>query len=191
MPNSLPKPLRRQREVLYLPEAGHSAVLGTAGSGKTTLALYRAAYLSAPGMPHSGPTLLLTFNRALVTYLTYLKPPEFRNVVIENYHKFARGYLNSIGKMESDSICDPKLRNSLIGEALSNVAQRYKKSRFFDRPLPFFQDEIKWILSHGITTKEQYIDVERVGRARTKLARNFRGGGTPYHLCKSKSAKFE
>ena len=31
MPKSLPKPLRKQREVLYLPVTGHSAVLGTAG----------------------------------------------------------------------------------------------------------------------------------------------------------------
>ena len=98
MPNALPKPRRKQREVLYMPVKGHSAVLGTAGSGKTTLALYRAAYLSAPGMLHCGKTLLLTYNRALVTYLNHLKPPEFRNVRVENYHKFARGYLIPGGK---------------------------------------------------------------------------------------------
>jgi superfamily I DNA/RNA helicase len=175
MPNALPKPLRKQREVLYLPATGHSAVLGTAGSGKTTLALYRAAYLSAPGMPHSGQTLLLTFNRALVTYLNHLNPPEFRNVKIENYHKFARGYLNSIGKMGSNSICDPDLRCLLISESLSKVAQHYERSKFFDRPLTFFQDEIAWILSHGIETKEEYEAVKRVGRVGTNLARKLRG----------------
>ncbi len=51
-----------------MPVTGHSAVLGTAGRGKTTLALYRAAYLSEPSMPHSGRTLLLTFNKALMTF---------------------------------------------------------------------------------------------------------------------------
>ena len=158
-----------------MPVKGHSAVLGTAGSGKTTLALYRAAYLSAPGMLHSGQTLLLTYNRALVTYLNHLKPPEFRNVRVENYHKFARGYLNSMGRMRSDSICDPDLRRSLICEALSNVKQRSKKSRFFDRHLTFFLDEIAWILSHGIETEEQYIAVDRVGRIGTNLARKLRG----------------
>ena len=158
-----------------MPVKGHSAVLGTAGSGKTTLALYRAAYLSAPGMLHSGKTLLLTYNRALVTYLNHLRPPEFRNVRIENYHKFARGYLNSMGKMDSNSICDPDLRRSLICEALSNVKQRSKQSRFFDRHLTFFLDEIAWILSHGIETEEQYIAVDRVGRIGTNLARNLRG----------------
>ncbi len=105
MANKLPKPMEKQREVLYMPATGHSAVLGTAGSGKTTLALYRTAYLSAAEMPHSGRTLLLTFNRALVTYLEYLKPDELRNVQIENYHTFARGYLNSRGKMSYDCIC--------------------------------------------------------------------------------------
>lgn len=158
-----------------MPVKGHSAVLGTAGSGKTTLALYRAAYLSAPGMLHSGQTLLLTYNRALVTYLNHLKPPEFRNVRVENYHKFARGYLNSMGRMRSDSICDPDLRRLLICEALSNVKQRSKKSRFFDRHLTFFLDEIAWILSHGIETEEQYIAVDRVGRIGTNLARKLRG----------------
>lgn len=175
MKKSLPKPIKKQREVLYLPSTGHSAVLGTAGSGKTTLALYRAAYLSAEGMPHYGRTLLLTFNQTLVTYLNHLKPTELRNVVIETYHKFARGYLNSRGKMGYNSICDPDLRRSLIRTAITKVTERYEKSKFFDRPLAFFMDEIEWILSHGIETEEQYKAVERVGRVGTNLARKLRG----------------
>ena len=175
MHEKLPIPLRRQREVLYLPETRHAAVLGTAGSGKTTLALYRAAYLSAAEMSHSGPTLLLTFNRALVAYLDYLKPPELRNVTIETYHKFARGYLNSKGKMGRDCICKPELRSLLISKAIDKVKQRYKKLKFFDRPPAFFQDEISWILSHGIETEEQYKGAKRVGRAGTSLAQQYRG----------------
>lgn len=158
-----------------MPASGHSAVLGTAGSGKTTLALYRAAYLSAADMPHSGRTLLLTFNQALVTYLNHLKPPELRDVVIETYHKFARGYLNSRGKMGYNLICDPDLRRSLISQAIANVTERYEKSKFFDRPLAFFMDEIEWILSHGIENEEQYKEDERVGRVGTNLARKLRG----------------
>ena len=87
-----------------MPATGHSVVLGTAGSGKTTLALYRAAYLSKPSMPHSGKTLLLTFNTTLVAYLKYLKPRELKDVQIETYHKFARGYLNARNKMGPNRI---------------------------------------------------------------------------------------
>ena len=43
---SLPRPIGRQREVLYLPADGYTVVLGTAGSGKTTLAILRSLYLS-------------------------------------------------------------------------------------------------------------------------------------------------
>jgi DNA helicase IV len=64
----LPKPIGRQKDVLALPGQGHTVVLGTAGSGKTTLAILRAAFLSDPATDHAGKTLLVTFNKALVTY---------------------------------------------------------------------------------------------------------------------------
>ena len=172
---NLPKPLKKQREVLYMPVTGHAVVLGTAGSGKTTLALYRAAYLAASEMSHGGRTLLLTFNRALVTYLKYLKPNEFRNVQIENYHKFARGYLNACGKMSNNCICsDPDERQRYITQALKNIEANDKPSKFFKRPIQFFMDEIGWVLSHGITEVDEYIKIERVGRIGTNLSRKLR-----------------
>ncbi len=175
MARNLPKPLKKQREVLYMPVAGHAAVLGTAGSGKTTLALYRAAYLSDSRMPHGGRTLLLTFNKALVTYLNYLKPNELINVHIENYHIFARGYLNACGKMSFNCICsDSDERQRYISRSLKNIEEKYEPSKFFKRPIQFFMDEIKWILSHGITDGDEYVKLERVGRIGTNLARKLR-----------------
>ena len=108
----LPQPIGRQKEVLYLPAQGHIAVLGTAGSGKTTLAILRAAYLADSETDHSGPTLLVTFNRALVTYLKHLASKELRNVTVEHYHKFARGYLNSREKMEDNVIVGPEVNRA-------------------------------------------------------------------------------
>ncbi len=174
MPKRLPLPLKKQREVLYMPEKGHSAVLGTAGSGKTTLAIYRAAYLSATHMLHGGKTLLLTFNKALVTYLKYLKPSEFTNVTIENYHTFARGYLNVRGKMAFNCICTPEQRERYITQAVEEVEARHGTSKFFKRPFQFFGDEIRWILSHGIGDVEAYVKAERIGRIGTNLARRSR-----------------
>ena len=72
MATSLPRPIGRQREVLYLPADGHTVVLGTAGSGKTTLAILRSLYLADPSTDHGGRTLLVTFNRCLVTYMNHL-----------------------------------------------------------------------------------------------------------------------
>ena len=155
MRGNLPKPIKKQREVLYMPSVGHTAVLGTAGSGKTTLALYRAAYLSEPSMPHAGRTLLLTFNKTLVTYLKYLKPNELQNVQVETYHTFALGYLKTRGKMSTNCICDPDSRNVYISQAVEAVASGNEPLKFFKRPLEFFSDEIQWILSNGITSQEE------------------------------------
>ena len=174
MNGNLPKPIKRQREVLYLAATGHSAVLGTAGSGKTTLALYRAAYLSEPSMPHAGKTLLLTFNKVLVTYLKYLKPVELKNVQIENYHTFARGYLNKRGKMNGGCICNQDERKIYIEQAVKAVESGYKPSKFFKRSIEFFMDEIQWIFSHGITSSDEYVKVTRVGRIGTVLSRELR-----------------
>jgi DNA helicase IV len=42
----LPQPIGAQRQALYYPATGHTVVLGTAGSGKTTLAILRSRYLT-------------------------------------------------------------------------------------------------------------------------------------------------
>lgn len=78
---------------------GHVVVLGTAGSGKTTIAALRAGYLADPVTEHAGATLLVTYNSSLVEYLKVIGRDELANVTVENLHKFVRGYLNSRGLM--------------------------------------------------------------------------------------------
>jgi len=80
------KPGGKQKEVLALPASGHTVVLGTAGSGKTTMALLRAIGLvNHPSHPN---VLVVTFNRALVQYMSAIKSLSLSNLRIENYHKF-------------------------------------------------------------------------------------------------------
>ena len=161
---SLPSPIERQKEVLYLPAKGHTVVLGTAGSGKTTLAILRSAYLSDPQTDHCGKTLLVTFNRALVAYLKYLHDHKLANVVVANYHKFARGYLARRGKVSAGSICDPDLRTRLVAQAIREVAECYEPHFLFNRPVEWFLEEFRWIAQHGIRTPEAYHSIERIGR---------------------------
>jgi len=169
---SLPTPIGRQKEVLYLPATGHIAVLGTAGSGKTTLAILRSAYLSDASTDHYGKTLLVTFNRALVTYLRHLEEGTLRRVVVENYHTFARGYLNSRNKMSYGSICSDRVeRDRFIAEAIQRVSKRYEKHPVFSSPVPHYSDEFTWIAQNGITSKSAYRDAERIGRGRSRIQR--------------------
>ncbi len=171
---NLPTPIGRQRDVLYLPAKGHFVVLGTAGSGKTTLAILRAAYLGNPNTANAGQTLLVTFNRALVSYLKHFHDTQFRQVKVENYHLFARGYLKSRGRMGYNTICDQAPRGKLITQAVSRISAAHSNHVVFARGDEFFSAEIQWIHQHGITSVQDYLKVERVGRDGKPLDRKSR-----------------
>jgi superfamily I DNA/RNA helicase len=161
----LPTPKGKQKEVLAVPPEGHMVVLGTAGSGKTTMAIHRAANLANPLGSNSGRVLLVTYNRTLVAYLNYWRPAALANVTIENYHAFALGYLNSVGKMGPSSICKEPQRRELVERAVATVAGRRgdEAPALFERPLQFFLDEIEFLARYGIDG-EDYVESDRFGR---------------------------
>ena len=167
---NLPSPVGRQREVLYLPANGHTVVLGTAGSGKTTLAIHRAAYLADPTFDHGGATLLLTFNKCLVTYLNGVSGG-IANVDVQNYHRFARGYLHSRGKMGFNSICGPDQKETFCRQAIQQVKNDYPHAPILDRPIQFIVDEFSWLAQNGIQTADDYCEEERIGRGGARAAR--------------------
>ncbi|MBY8882720.1 AAA family ATPase [Streptomyces sp. PLK6-54] len=146
---------------MYLAANGHLVVLGTAGSGKTTMAVRRARHLAgAPGI--GGPTLLLTFNRALVTYLksSGARAP---GLTVESYHKFALGYLSSVTG-QPVQVC--KIKDVLVEKALTEVRATTQRA-VATRPLEFFLDELHWMTGHGVTAEATYLSgVPRIGRGR-------------------------
>ncbi|MEG4531796.1 3'-5' exonuclease [Microcoleus sp. D2_18a_D3] len=166
---SLPRAIGRQKEVLYLPAQGHLAVLGTAGSGKTTLAILRSAYLASSTTEHSGKTLLVTFNNTLVSYLKRLQDDQLADVVIENYHKFARGYLASRRKLSRNSIVDSDRREELVKQAVETVSRKHGKNLLLNNRLPVFLEEIRWIVQQGITSLEDYQNFPTVGHIGTRI----------------------
>ena len=167
---ALPRPVGRQREVLYLPPSGHTVVLGTAGSGKTTLAILRSLYLSDPTTDHGGRTLLVTFNKCLVTYMKHLGGSLRRDISVENYHHFARGYLSRRGKLPWNSINEPRDRTRCIQDALRQALDDGLAGPVLQRPVAFFEEEFEWIQQHGIAREKDYVAVERVGRAASRVA---------------------
>ena len=147
---ALPKPKGIQLEVLDLKPIGHNVVLGTAGSGKTTLAIYRAI-----GLANYSPKdniLLITFNTTLVKYLEAIVGSELPpNIHVRNYHKFARGYLASRGKMPRwngivSGIEDGDTKKLLlIRQALENLRSQNPANNTYKRDDTVFLEEISWI----------------------------------------------
>ena len=172
--SGLPQPIGRQKEVLVLPAEGHHVVLGTAGSGKTTLAIYRALYLANSTTDHHGRTLLVTFNRCLVAYLESLAGSIPRAVDVRNYHRFARGYLYSVGKMSHNCICGPEQMKDFCSQAVAQATSAGATAAVLGRPTEVLVEECKWLAQHGITTSNDYVAAERVGRAGTRIVRTDR-----------------
>lgn len=176
---ALPNPVGLQSEVLYLPEKGHYVVLGTAGSGKTTLAILRAAYLAKTDCAHYEKVLIVTFNKALVTYLKHISEGFLYKVEVVNYHRFARGYLASRNLMGNHDII-PAYSNryftktELINQAYEKVKTAATNVSTYERPVEVFIEEINWIQKMGITTLDEYEQTERAGRGSTRILRSHR-----------------
>ncbi len=163
---SLPEPVGKQANVVHLPGNGHQVVLGTAGTGKTTMAMWRAAHLARPQTRNTGPVLLVTYNNALVTYLRHLSPGTARQVTVETYGRFARGYLHHLGLMPSwGGIATPAQRRSFVSAAVAECLQQHPRSQLLrTRDTGFFLDELEWISGMGIATLGQYQATKRFGR---------------------------
>jgi superfamily I DNA/RNA helicase len=167
----LPRPIGRQKEVLCLPPVGHVVVLGTAGSGKTTLAVHRAFHLADGATEHGGRTLLVTFNRCLVAYLNSLVDGVPDQLDVLHYHRFARGYLQARGRMRHNCICGPDLQKALCRDAVESAKQAGGLFSVVSRPLEVLIEEFHWIAQHGIQSLDEYVDAERIGRAGTRILR--------------------
>lgn len=172
---ALPTPVGRQIEVLYLPESGHTVVLGTAGSGKTTLAILRAVYLAKGYLTAGRRVLLVTFNRALATFLESLASSEIHELVdVRTYHRFALGYLTH-KRGRAISLLRPETRLALIRKAIIDSKQANGSHAVYGRPVEVLSTEFEWLAKAGIRSAEEYVKSQRVGRAGTRVSRSDRG----------------
>jgi len=165
-------PKGKQKEVMALPAKGHFIVLGAAGSGKTTIALLRAQHLA--NLPGNDKVLLVTFNRALVQYIRGINNNQSPKLFVENYHKFARDYLDSKGKMPENGILNSYRKKVYIESALEFYKKHYPAESTLKRPKEFFVDEITFIEKFGFADFTAYYDAERIGRAAANIRRENR-----------------
>ncbi len=166
-------PRGKQTEVLALPAKGHIIVLGTAGSGKTTIALLRARHLA--NLQGNNQVLLVTFNKALVTYMKGMSNSTSSKLTVENYHTFARGYLDSKEKMPKwNGILNPEGKEYHINQAVNFFKEKYPNESTLKRSIDFFVDEITFIENFGFENLDEYYSAERIGRAAANIKRENR-----------------
>jgi DNA helicase-2/ATP-dependent DNA helicase PcrA len=116
-----------QFELITRPSGGYLAIRGSAGSGKTTVALHRIAYLAyADERIDSDQTLFVVFSPALCSYVGHVLPSlGVDHVRITTFRDWAR---------EQRRRHFPKLPNEVRGDAPS-VVQRLKLHVGLERAL--------------------------------------------------------
>jgi superfamily I DNA/RNA helicase len=159
----LPRPVGEQVKVVALTPSGHHVVLGTAGSGKTTMAMLRALFLSDPRTDHCGRTLLVTYNRALLAFLGQVII-DTELLEVRNFHRFALGYLQARGRPTNNAVVGGRRRENLIAAAIDQQRIARPREAVLRRDLSFFDAEIDWMGRHGVTDVDTYRAIERVGR---------------------------
>ncbi|HET7486184.1 MAG TPA: 3'-5' exonuclease [Solirubrobacterales bacterium] len=160
---ALPTPIGAQKDVLALAARGHAVVLGTAGSGKTTMAVLRALHLADKDCNHFGKTLLVTYNKSLLAYLEHMLPVGVYDLEVRNYHRFARGYLNHRGKMSGNCILGPGRKRALVLAALE-ATRAMREDSILEKPDEFFLSELAWISHNGYKDRATYLKANRAGR---------------------------
>ena len=144
---------------------------GCAGSGKTTVAIYRAINFAMSGEK----TIFLTFNKTLAKAAKTLiqeligeLPPYLE---VTNIDGWIMRFLRSRGHQMT--LINGQEQREIYLQVLKSV-QLYQRSYVHDFPWTFFRDEIARVIKgNGITKEEDYLAIPRYGR-KTALKRKAR-----------------
>lgn len=160
-----------QRAVVRRRFSGVARVSGAAGTGKTVVALHRAAELARRepvGDDRALPILFTTYIRSLPATLNtlYQRLPKVHNREVRfiNIDSLASRYLNDTGE---PSAIDYDLENRAFNQAYRQVAtagSRLQRARFTTR---YLKDEIERVIKgRMIDTLDHYLEIDRLGRTR-------------------------
>lgn len=160
-----------QQRFVDKPVDGALLLRGCAGSGKTTVALYRAIECVQTG----GRTIFLTFNRTLANaahvLIRELIGPLPANLEVVNIDAWLVRFLRDRG--HHVSLISNSDQYGIFMDVLKKV-QRGQRSYIHHFPWTFFRDEIgRVIKGNGLNREEDYLAIPRYGR-KTALKRKAR-----------------
>ena len=157
--------------------SGPILIKGVAGSGKTTIGLYRAYYLVETMeqrhrmLNEKAAILVLTYTSTLATALKQLYQELYgdlpRTIMVDTFSHWMMKSLAGIRRYELSVDRKRKVdkRIALIDQAQKEVAQSHPDDRIASAPHKFLLDEIDDVLrARGIESLPAYQKIDRVGR---------------------------
>ncbi len=165
-----------QKKVLFLPATNPIQIKGVAGSGKTTVALYRAKHLleTQTSLFEETKIVIFTFNKTLAAYIRAIKPyinggyqkdnekikpktPDGLNVRIVNFDSWAFHFAGIPFDGQRSW-----LRKNILPQIISNT--KSSTSNILSKTFEFFDEEISWIKGKMFLNKNEYLEAARIGR---------------------------
>lgn len=168
-----------QKRVLFLPVTEPIQIKGVAGSGKTTVALYRAKHLldTYSNLFNEAKVAIFTYNKTLVKYINAITPqitggyhqdtddikptkPRGLNVSVTSFHKWAYHFIQQNGIV----LYSKTISGSSLVNTISTIKSKYSSHNIANKSGEFFREEISWIKGKAFPSKEEYFDAKRTGR---------------------------
>jgi len=164
-----------QAELVHLNLRGTVLIKGVAGSGKSTIGLYRCGHLvkTPPTILHRlsrqpRQVLLLTYNRTLARVLKELLielyGEDLEDIEVSTFDAWMIQQL--MQHHQKPNMATNKQRENVLKQAIKEVSRRYPKGNIIlNRPLQFFLEEFDDVIrGRMLETFDVYQQVERHGR---------------------------
>ncbi len=180
---------------------GHAVIRGIAGSGKTSVGVYRIPYLLEKYCDLGDKILFVTYNKSLTRYIEYLygqimaeKGEEVPNkkespVVVKNIDAIMMRYFIKWKKENHKEIeLVWRVPNEILQTAINNIKEKYPKVTLISHQnMKFLYDEMNWIRGCNYTSLETYQEADRIGRT----IGNGEGPSRLYKNSKNREAVFK
>lgn len=169
-----------QKKVLFLPPQNPIQIKGVAGSGKTTVSLYRAKQLieTQNQLFSRANVAIFTYNKTLAAYIDEVKA-NIRNIYtkddevfttnsgldiqVTNFHKWAY----SFARVNHNQVVKPWDQDAYIQKAVVQQKAKDTDNSILTKSVDFFKDEISWIKGKLFQSEQEYLDTARSGRGTT------------------------
>jgi len=176
-----------QKRILFLPSTKPIQIKGVAGSGKTTVSLYRAKHLldTQSNLFQGAKVVIFTFNKTLVKYIESITPyilggyqqdseelldsTPGLDIKVTNFHKWAYGFITNNGTSLSNRTISGNDQKSLIENIIQEIRSTNEKfdSNILEKKVEFFIEEISWIKGKDFKFEKEYVEAQRIGRGTT------------------------
>ncbi len=161
-----------QKRVLTLPLNSPIQIKGVAGSGKTTIAIYRARHIveSTGDLFRNTNICIFSYTKSLVKYVrSILEPPIHHGaqITVTTFHKWAYDFLRGAGYWDTHRVARTTLVDTIISDSVDRARPNNVGRAILNKPNEFYKEEFSWLKGRMIFQLETYLNARRTGRGTT------------------------